>query len=508
MLTFGELVRRNGVTWADKDAYVELDRRVTWGEFHRRTDALGRALRGLGVRPGDRVAMLAADCIEVAELFIACAKTGAVRVGFNARLAAPEIAHLIDGSEPDFLFVQGRYRDLAQDALNDAATSPETIAFGDRHDRYEDLIARNMDGEALAYTARDPVMLAYTTGSTGLPKGAIYPHAGMLRSILYIALCEGATHDTVWLHTMPAGGIPIMHMLRNVFHGATTVIVGPWEAERALALIERERATMTVLVPTMLSSLLQSAAFDRHDTGSMRLLSYGASPLPPATIREGMARFQCPFLQMYGTTELMGMSMMMFPSDHERGLAEAPEILSSAGKPLPYVDTRIVDDDGVDVAARETGELIVRSEFVIPGYWRAPELYAETVRDGWLYTGDMAKRDEAGYIYLGDRAKFRIKTGGYNVFPTEVENVLAEHRAVHEVSVVGLPDATWGERIHAVVTLKPDAVADVAELREFCRGRIADFKVPKTLEIWPDLPKGATGKILKRRIIESYTGEG
>ncbi|MCH8886893.1 MAG: AMP-binding protein [SAR324 cluster bacterium] len=510
MLTFGQLVRRNGVRWAEKDAFIELERRIGWAEFDRRTDALGGALRGLGVAPGDRVAMLAYDCIEVAELFIACAKIGAVRVGINARLAAPEIAHLIRNAGPVLLFVQAAYTKLAADALSLLDSAPEQAGFGGGHGclhDYEELIGRGQSDSPLEMSEGGDVMLAYTTGSTGMPKGAIYPHAAMLQSMLLIGLSEGMRQDDVWLHAMPAGGIPIMHMLRGTFHGAPTVIVGPWNPERALALIERERVTITVLVPTQLTALLKCDAFEAHDLSSLRQLAYGASPLPPATIREGMERFGCPFLQMYGTTELMGMSMMLFPDDHRRGLSGQPEILASAGKALPYVETAIVNDDGAPVAPGETGELIVKTDFIVPGYRNAPEAYAEAVREGWLHTGDMARQDAQGYIYLGDRAKFRIKTGGYNVFPTEVENVLAEHPSVHEVSVVGLPDETWGERIHAVVVLKPGRQAETEELREYCRGKIADFKVPKTVEIWTDLPKGATGKILKRQIIASYTEE-
>jgi acyl-CoA synthetase (AMP-forming)/AMP-acid ligase II len=217
-----------------------------------------------------------------------------------------------------------------------------------------------------------------------------------------------------------------------------------------------------------------------------------------------MQAFGRPFLQMFGTTELMGMSMMLFPSDHERGITSHPEILASAGKPLPFVDIRIVDDDSRDVAIGDIGELIVRSEVAFAGYWNAPDKDRETIRDGWIYTGDMARLDDSGYVYLSDRAKFRIKTGGYNVFPTEVENVLAEHPAVNEVAVVGLPDPHWGERIHAVVSILAGQNASEAELRAFCRDKIATFKIPKSIEIWQELPKGPTGKIQKRSIIEHY----
>lgn len=510
MLTFGDLVRRNAERWSDHTAYVSFDRRVTWRAFHERTEALARGLVALGVEPGARVAMLAADCIEVAELFIACSKIGALRVGVNARLAPREIAHILEDSTPTHVFVAAAHQDLLQSSLEWATHRPAAIGFGGAHgcpDDLEDIIARNSAGGALPAVGHANVMLAYTTGSTGLPKGAVYPHEPMLRSTMYIALCEGACHDDVWLHAMPAGGIPIMHMLRNVFHGSTTAIIGSWDPEAALTMIEREKTTITVLVPTMLSSLLGSGLVSKFDTSSMRLLGYGASPLPPAAIRDSMAAFGCPFLQMFGTTELMGMSMMLYPSDHARGLAGRPEILSSAGKLLPYVDGRIVDEDGKDVGPGETGELILKTEFVIPAYWNAPEKYAETVRHGWLHTGDMAHQDDEGYIYLGDRAKFRMKTGGYNVFPTEVENAVAEHPAVHEVCVIGLPDPTWGDRIHAVVATHDGATLTLDELKAFCADRIATFKIPKSLDIWDEIPKGATGKILKRQVMDSYLND-
>lgn len=505
MATFGQLTKRNGRTWAGHPAFTELGRGVTWREFDRRTDALGHALRRLGIRPGDRVAILASDCIETAETFIACAKIGAIRVGLNPRFAPREIAGLVADSAPRAIFVQEEHRNLLERVGELSSPAATSIGFaGGSASPYEELIERHGRASELEQTPFETVMIAYTTGSTGLPKGAIYPHDRFLQSILYTALYEGITHDTVWLHAMPAAGIPIMHMMRNVFHAATTAIVGPWDPLRALELIRHQRTTHAVLVPTMLNSLLAVGDLGGRDLSSMRLLGYGASPLPPATIREAMRAFRCPFLQMYGTTELVGMAMMLFPSDHELGLGVRPEILASAGRPLSFVETRIVDEERRDVTTGEIGELIIRSEVGFPGYWRAPEKSSEALIDGWLLTGDMARRDEDGYVYLSDRAKFRIKTGGYPVFPTEVENVLADHPAIDEVAVFGLPDPIWGERIHAVVSLGPGKTADPAELRAFCRDRIADFKIPKGIDIWPELPKGATGKIQKRAISERY----
>jgi acyl-CoA synthetase (AMP-forming)/AMP-acid ligase II len=508
MATFGALTRRNAAHWPEKDAFVEIGRKLTWGELDRRTDALGHAYRALGVAHGDRIAVLSHDAIEVPETFLAAAKIGAIRVGLNPRLAGAEITGLIKDCAPRLLLYAGEHQrlvGLATSLLGDLKDPPAMVGFGAGHGAsldYEELIARHARDGALTQTPHEHVMIAYTSGSTGLPKGAIYPQDKFLRTILYTAMHEGLVHDSVWLQAMPAAGVPMMHMLRNIFVAASCVIVGPWHAERALTLMARHGVTNCVLVPTMLAALLTVGSFDRYDVSSMRLLGYGASPLPPATIREALLKFRCPFLQMYGTTELLGMSHMLFPSDHALGLTTRPELLASIGRPLSWVDTRIADEEGNDLPHGEIGELVVRSDLAFPGYWRAPEKSREMFFGEWLRTGDLARRDADGYVYLADRVKFRIKTGGYNVFPTEVENVLAEHPAVHEVSVFGVPDKVWGDRIEAVVTLKPGAEVGGEALKDFCRDRIASFKIPKHIEVWAELPKGATGKILKRAVID------
>lgn len=510
MPTFGELIERNGRYWGRKEAFIDERRRVNWAEFNMRTDALGHALRRRGVVPGDRIVILSSDCVELAETFGACMKVGAIRVGLNPRLAGPEVVALIADCTPAVVFVHAKCAQLLAElpALGPEGRPLQIIEFGAADGgEYEKLIRAEMDQPALVQSPHDVAMIAYTTGSTGLPKGAVYDHRKMVASILYIALSEGIDAEVRWLHAMPAAGIPLMHMMRNIYHAGATVIVGRWDAERALELIEREKTTNTVLVPTMLNSILESDRLGKTDVGSMKLIGYGASPLPPATIREAMAAFKRPFLQMFGTTELMGMSMMLMPDDHRLGLSAMPEILASAGKPLPYVEVRTVDETGAILPPGETGELIIRSEVAFSGYWNAPDKDRETIRDGWLHTGDMARLDEHGYVYLSDRMKFRIKSGGYNIFPTEIENVLAEHPAVNEVAVIGLPDKHWGDRIHAVVSLTGGASVSADELQEFCRGKIATFKIPKTVEIWDELPKGPTGKIQKRSIVEHYADE-
>lgn len=508
MLTFGQLSRRNGQRWPNKPAFVEQHRRVTWGEFDRRTDQLAAALRNLGVTQGERVAMLGHDCIETAEVFVACTKIGAIRVGLNPRLAPREIALLIKDCGASVLITTAECEPLLRELSPES--KPMIIGVGAGHGQildYERVIDSEESVGTVEQTPGLVAMIAYTTGSTGLPKGAVYQHSKLLESILMIALCEGIDSRSIWLHAMPAAGIPIMHMMRNIFHAATTVIVGQWDAEKALYLMEREKTTNTVLVPTMLNSLLACKDLDRTNVSSMRLLGYGASTLPAATIKNAMAAFGCPFLQMYGTTELMGMSMMLYPEDHALGLQGNPQILTSTGKPLPWVDVRVVDEEGIDVKPGEPGELIIRSAYRFDHYWRNVEQTEAALKDDWIYTGDIGRIDNDQYVYLNDRAKFKIKTGGYLVYPTEVENVLAEHECVDEIAVVGVPDAQWGDRIEAVVTLKKDHTTDPEKLRAFCKEKIATFKVPKHVSIWSNMPKGPTGKIQKLAVIEKLIAE-
>lgn len=505
MLMLGKLVERAARVRGNHVAYVEMDRQRSWAELDSRTDALGWSLKELGIRSGDRVGIISRDAIEVAETIVACAKIGAIRVGLNYRLAAPEIAVLIDDAGVDVLFIQSALADLVLPATQKAIRKPRLIGMDGPHALeidYEDLVAKGSGRGRLVHTPCETLMIAYTTGSTGLPKGAVYPHVKMMESMAAIALSEGLVPDDVWLHAMPASGIPVMHLLRNVFHGSKCAIVGEWNAERALTLIERERCSIMVLVPTMVSDLLASGLIPNFDCSSIRQLGYGSAPLPPSTLRAAMKAFGCEFLQMYGSTELMGMSMMMTASEHRMGLEQNHACLGSAGRPLYYAETRIVDENGDDVPDDVEGELIIKADYVIPGYWNQNVVYADTVRDGWLWTGDIATRDADGFIYLKDRAKFRIKSGGYNIFPTEIENCIAEHPAVSEVAVFGVPDPKWGDRIVAVISLLPGQQATPEEFREFCRGKIANFKVPKQVHIWDKLPKGPTGKIQKREIID------
>lgn len=509
MLTFGHLVRRNARNYPAKVAYVDGDRRVTWAELDERTNRLAQLLLSLGVERGDRVASISTDCIELVEVVVACAKVGAVRVGINHRYAASEIEHILADSGTKVLFVQSEIAGTVQDV---AARLPnlQLVGFGGDHPfpvDYEKALAEQPDSNPrIPVSYEDLGYIFYSSGSTGRPKGITFTFRHVMDSLVQIALNEGCGRQDVWLHTMPAGGIPLLILVRNTYHGATCVIMRRWDPGEALELIQRERVTRTLLVPTMLVSLLHHPDLRSYKLDSLKHIEYGSAPCTPATIRLAMETFPgADLLQLYGATEATGMATMLFPEDHRRAIQEGrEEILASAGKPLPYMDVDIVDEEGRPVPPGVVGEVVIEGSLLSPGYWRDPQLTAETFRNGRLHTGDMGRFDEEGYLYLVDRKKFMIVTGGYNVYPVEVENVLARHPAVKEVCVVGVPDDRWGEAVKAVVSLKPGHTADERELLAHCRADLAGYKVPKSVDFVDDLPRNAVGKLDKRAVRERY----
>lgn len=510
MLTFGHLARHNARNYPEKTAYVDGDRRIDWARLNDRACRLAQFLLAAGVARGDRVASISCDCIELVEIVVACAKIGAVRIGINHRYAPPEIEHILDDSGARIVFVQGALAGPVAGVVQRLPAAPMLVGFDGAHPfaaDYETALAGHPAVEPDVGIGDDDLgYVFYSSGSTGRPKGVMTTYRQVMDSLCHIALNEGSGRSDVWLHTMPAGGIPLLIIMRAIYHGATCVIMRKWDPQEACALIEREHVTRTLVVPTMLVSLIHHPDVRRRDLRSLRQIAYGAAPCTPANIRLTMEVFPgVEMLQMYGATEATGMATMLFPEDHREALRTGDhDILASAGKPLPYMDVVVAGEDGAPLAPGEVGEVLIRGSLVTPGYWNAPQLTAEAARDGWLHTGDMGRFDCRGYLHLVDRKKFMIVSGGYNIYPVEVENALAQHPAVKEVAVVGVPDPRWGEAVKAVVTLRPGQQASEAGLLEFCRDRIASYKAPKSIELVDDFPRNAVGKLDKRTLRERY----
>lgn len=496
---------RNAATWPDREAYVSSTARLTWGDVVARAWRLAAALRELGVRKGDPVACIAPDTHELVEIWLACCALGAVRVGVNFRYPPDVVAHVLRDSGAGVVIVQGGFCEELVKAVpaEDKTAVGAVIGFG-RHtsDRdYEALIANHPpllpdDWECLEPS--DPAMIGYTSGSTAMPKGVVSSHRAVMSMGLNSWYQAGLRPDERYLHCLPTGGgSNILMATWNIFNGATVILLDHFNGQSALDAIEREGVTAAFFVPTMMVDILNCPTFTPKAIETLRLVLYGAAPATPALIERALSEFDCEMQQWYGTTETnVGVLTMLPFRDHLSALSESPDLLTSIGRPTLHTELRIIDEEGNEVPTGEVGIVSVRSEALMDGYRNLPEETSRALRDGWLRLGDLGRQDEQGYVYLADRKEFRILSGGYNVYPTLVENVLAQHPNVSEASVFGIPDERWGEVVVAVVV--PLGDLDVAHLREFCRLRLAAFEVPKLFEVANELPRGATGKVAKR----------
>jgi acyl-CoA synthetase (AMP-forming)/AMP-acid ligase II len=509
-----DYAERNAVTWPEREAYVSATARLTWGEVVDRAWRFAAALRGLGVGKGDFVAGMATDTHELVEVWLACCALGAVRVGVNYRYPPEVVAHVLRDSGSRVLIVQGGYCEERFRAVpaRDRTDVSAVIGFGDHglDGDYESLISANDPLSVDGWDDLEPSDLAlvgYTSGSTALPKGVLSSHRAVLSMGLNTWYQAGVRPDERYLHCLPTGGgVNILMATWNVFNGATIILLDRFDAERALATIEREKVTAAFFVPTMMVDLLNSSSLRATDIGSLRLVLYGAAPATPALIGRALAEFGCELQQWYGTTETNVGALTILPSrDHVSAEDGGPGLLTSIGRPTLHTEIRIVDEEGRELPSGEIGAVSVRSETLMDRYVNLPEETSRVLRDGWLRLGDLGRKDERGYVYLVDREEFRILSGGYSVYPTLVENVLAQHRNVREACVFGAPDDRWGEIVVAVVV--PLGEVDLPELREFCGSKLAAFEVPKLFELADELPRGATGKVAKRQVRELFISQ-
>jgi acyl-CoA synthetase (AMP-forming)/AMP-acid ligase II len=498
----------NATHWPDRLAYVSAGRRLSWAELGERSRRLATVLRGLGIGPGDVVATMAGDDHPTVETWFAAALIGAVRTGVNVRYAPAEVAHILaDAAVRVVIVAGGDCETTLRKAIGDLPVPPRVVGFARHHQEldYEDLLAAAAPATELPEL--DPgecAAISYTTGSTGRPKGVRWSHAGIVATQLNTWIQAGMRHDDVFLHCLPAAGVPILLATWNVFTGAAVVLQRRFDPAGALDLLAAERVSAVLWVPTMMNDVLARPDFAEHDLSALRLVMYGSMPATPALVRRALAGFGCELQQWYGSTEATaGWTNILHHEDHLAALSGRPELLTSCGRATLHCEVAVLDEEGNRLPDGEVGEICVRGETVMLGYHNLPEETGSVLRgDGWLRMGDLGRRDAQGYFYLVDRKNFMIVTGGYNVYPMVVENALAEHPAVAEVAVVGVPDGRWGEIVCAVVV--PAGPVDEAELVDFCRTRVASFEVPKRIDFVDELPRGATGKVLKRELRERY----
>lgn len=514
-MNLGMYLARSARFWPERPAILFRDGALSYSALEKRSNRLAHALKELGLQRGDRVAVISPNRPEIVELECALYKAGLTKVALNSRLAPQELADALANAEPIACLAGPEHRAMVDEAASGVASLQHRIGFDPApadHDRgwlsYEDLLARSPDAHFHEEMRPDELaVLHYTSGSTGKLKAAMQTVGNRMASLRKVSM--GRMHagpGDVLLLSGPithASGMFIQPML---FQGATILLLEGFRPAEYLAAIEKHRVTMAFLVPAMIHALLAEPSIRTRDLSSLRLVSYGAAPMSPARIREAWAAFGPVLAQGYGAGETTGGVVGLSIADHARAIEGGrPELLSACGRPLCESDVQVLDEAGKPVTGDAIGEICVRGPDVFAGYWREPEqTRAALDAQGWLRTGDLARVDEEGYIYIVDRKKEMLVSGGFNIYPSEIESVLAQHPSIYEVCVVGVPDDHWGEAVKAVVVLRDGTEADAGEIMDFCRGRLADFKRPRSVDFVRELPKNGNGKLSRKDVREHY----
>jgi len=506
----GDIPKRNAAFYPTKVAVVEGTVKLDFRELNRRINRLANAISGLPCRRGDRVAVLAHNCFQYVELYFACAKAGTPIVPLNYRLSGRELTYILNHSEARALFFGQKYLPVIEEIKRDLEYVAHLVCIdaapaGIPH--YESLLKMASDAEPeVPLSEEDVAILGYTGGTTGLPKGVMTTHRNVISSCYNCAVEMRLHPETVYLNAPPlfhAGDA--MGMFAFSFVGGTNVVVDSFDPERVLRVIEEQRVTHPLLVPAMILALLRYPDVKKFDLSSLQTIIYGTAPMPFEPLLQALRVFGCGFAQIYGATETFVPISILKPEDH---LVDGPEHLMkrmlSAGRSMIGVEVRIVGDDGKELPPGQIGEIAVRGANVMKGYWKQPELTEEVLKDGWYHTGDMGRMDELQYIYIVDRKKDMIISGGENIYPKEVEDVLFMHPAVADAAVIGVPDEQWGEAVKALVIKKPGMEVTEEELIDHCKRHLASYKKPKSVEFVSELPRSTAGKVLKNVLREKY----
>ncbi|QYG95151.1 long-chain-fatty-acid--CoA ligase [Iamia sp. SCSIO 61187] len=505
--SLADIVRVHGAQVPDKPALEVGERSVTFGELDARSSQAAQAFLAAGVGFGDRVAFIEKNSAEFFEVTFGLAKIGAVCVAVNWRLAPPEMQQIIEDAQAEVVIVGPDFFG-AVEAIEDQLARVQTVVAIGGHDRwpsFEDWISSHPAEDPAVETSGDDVAFQlYTSGTTGLPKGVMLKNDNFFGAISGTADMWRFTPDSVNLAMMPTFHIAGAGWgMVGLYFGCTNVVMRDIDPAAILEAIPEHGITNAFMVPVVIQFLLITPGVEETDFSSLRAIVYGASPITDDVLIKGIERFGCEFIQVYGLTETTGAITQLDGVDHDP--ENRPELLRSCGKPYPWVELRVVDGKGNDVKTGEVGELWTRSGQNMVGYWNNPEATAEAVTpDGWFKTGDAGYLDEDGFVYLHDRVKDMIVSGGENVYPAEVENALMTHPDVADVAVIGVPDDRWGEAVKAIVVPAADAEPSEDDLIAHTRERLAGFKLPKSVDFATELPRNPSGKLLKRELREPY----
>ncbi len=510
--------RHAASVFGNKLGVVCGDLRFSYSEFNQRCDRLSDALLKLGLRPGDRVAYLSFNCHRLLEAYYGVPQIGAILLPLNIRLNPEELAYILNDSAPLLLFFDPELIPLLEALRPQVEAVEHFIALRDTkpgwaHPQFYDQLLAAAEAREVDYRGIDENSVAelfYTSGTTAHPKGVMLTHRNLYLHALYTALGLRGADEEVHVYTVPlfhvnSWGAP--HIL--ALTGGRHVMIQKFDCLAVLDLVQRERATRLHMVPTMVIALLNHPEFSKYDLSSVKEVMMGGAPTSTALVRQVEEKIPgCVAMGGYGLTETSPVITAARIKTHLRADSDEANLRrkATAGYAFAGSEVRVVDPSGKDVKpdGREVGEVIVRGDVVMAGYWKQPEETARVIRDDWFSTGDLATIDEEGYILIVDRVKDMVLSGGENIGTAEIERVLYEHPGVLECAVIAVPDDTWGEVPKALVTLRDGCRAAETEILDHCRKHLAGFKVPKSVDFVDSLPKGGTGKILKRQLREKY----
>lgn len=503
MRVIGDVIRLNARRYPGKTAIIMDDRFMTYGQINRQVNQLARGLGALGIKPGDKVGILAFNCLEYPVIIYAIAKTGAIVVPINFRYKKDELVYVVNNSEPKVLFYGPEFSGLIEEAKPGFMVPLETAAIG--KDNGRDMTGL-MEGQSteepgVAVDPDSPFAIMYTSGTTGFPKGTLFSHSA------YIEVFEGMVYEGDLRHNDVAlVCIPLFHngglngvLQPTLMVGGTAVVMSKgFDGEKVLDVVQRHHITMTMWVPTQLTMLINYPNVGNWDTSSLNKIYYGSSAITPATLEGSMEVFKnVGFYQWYGQVET-GMVSVLRPEDHK-------ERSQCTGREMFNADLRIVGEDGNEVSEGQTGEIIsAQKPLGMIGYYGMDDANASTIRDGWIHTGDVARVEGGGYFTIVDRLKDMIISGAENIYPKEIEDVLTRHQGVFEAAVFGIPDEVYGEAVCAAVVAKQGYQLQEQEIIDFCASRMSGYKKPKQVVFLKELPKNANGKVTKNVLREPY----
>ncbi|MBV9175107.1 MAG: long-chain-fatty-acid--CoA ligase [Chloroflexi bacterium] len=516
--TSGALLHDALDRWSTRQPHAlfaaDAGRKLRYAEAQAATRRLAAAFQRAGLRPEARVAVLAKNRVEVVLLYYAAARAGLTVVPLNTRLAPEEWAYILDDARPSAIFVDGPFMQaidrlrttLADPAERYVALEPDDARIAG-WESFEQWLAPQHDRDVVMPPDPDrDVLQLYTSATTGRPKGAVLTHKAVCANITQVGQAIGVSPGERSLVVAPlfhAAVVP--STLTPLAYGGSIYLQADFRPTEVVRALNEEQIGFTVLVPAMLQACLaELGTLATRHFEALRLIYYGSSPIARPTLRAAIDAFGCGFMQSYGMTEASQAVTFLTPQDHLRGLADRPELLLSAGRPASQTEIAILDPLDRQLPPGEPGEVVIRGPQLMRCYWHQPEATAATLRDGWLHTGDVGSLDTDGYLTIRDRLKDMIVSGGENVYPRAIEEVLMHHSAVAEAAVIGVPDPRWGETVKAVIVPREDASFSPDEVIAFCRERLGGFEVPRSVDVVDRLPRNAAGKVLKRVLREAY----